>query len=206
MSWSAVALFRAALSIRSSVLPTRMPWAFDGGSPAATKRFWSSFWPTLRFFWGHFFCAVIFERTPYPEGPNLKDQKKSRFRARLQISSENEIFEWATHRGPTFCGGNRDVEIEVAEQNWKVKRDWKFRARFFFWSLGPLGIPGFETRIFSPFSKSKVHIFRHFRPDTAKNPRIPCFCMYSMIQKSKLLCPELPWQSSRAIFNLKGLF
>ena len=31
-----------------------------------------------------------------------KDPKNSRFRARLNISSENEIFEPATHRGPIF--------------------------------------------------------------------------------------------------------
>ena len=37
-----------------------------------------------------------------PEGPKIK--KNLRFRARLKISSKNEIFERATYRGPIFCG------------------------------------------------------------------------------------------------------
>ena len=57
---------------------------------------------------------------PVPRGP--KDQKKMRFRARLKILSENEIFERAVHRGH-FLWGNRDVEIEIFE------RDQKFRSR-----------------------------------------------------------------------------
>ena len=36
-----------------------------------------------------------------------EDQKDSRFRARLKISSEKEIFERATHRGPFFVGKSR---------------------------------------------------------------------------------------------------
>ena len=40
-----------------------------------------------------------------PRGP--KDQKNSRFRSGLKISSENEIFERATHRGPIFVGTSR---------------------------------------------------------------------------------------------------
>ena len=35
---------------------------------------------------------------PLPRGPT--DQTNSRFRSRLSISIENEIFERATHRGP----------------------------------------------------------------------------------------------------------
>ena len=49
-----------------------------------------------------------------PRGP--KDQKNSRFRSGLKISSENEIFERATHRGPIFVGKSR-------------RRDRNFRAR-----------------------------------------------------------------------------
>ena len=89
------------------------------------------------------------EKHAKPRGP--KDQKNSRFRSRLKISIKNEIFERATHRGPIFCGGNRDVEIEIFE------RDQKFRSRLkvsieikFFRSSGPLGIPeilfGFRFR------------------------------------------------------------
>ena len=47
------------------------------------------------------------ECCPEPRGP--KDQKNSRFRSRLKISIENDIFERATHRGPIFCG-----EIETS--------------------------------------------------------------------------------------------
>ena len=36
-----------------------------------------------------------------------KDKKKLRSRAKLKISSENEIFERATHRGPIFVGKSR---------------------------------------------------------------------------------------------------
>ena len=51
---------------------------------------------------------------PFPRGP--KDQKNSRFRSRLKISIENEIFERATHRSPIFLGKSRH-------------RDYNFRAR-----------------------------------------------------------------------------
>ena len=78
-------------------------------------------------------CRLARHITRLPRGP--KDQKNSRFRSRLKISIENEIFERATHRGP-----NRDIEIKIFE------RDQKFRSRLkisieinFFWSLGPLG-------------------------------------------------------------------
>ena len=67
-----------------------------------------------------------------PRGP--KDQKK------FEILIENEIFERATHRGPIFGAGNRDIEIKSFE------RDQKFRSRLkisieikFVSSLGPLG-------------------------------------------------------------------
>ena len=66
----------------------------------------------------------------FPRGP--KDQKHSRFRSRLKSSIENEIFERATHRGPIFYGGNRDIEIKIFE------RDQKFRSRSNFfdrWAL-----------------------------------------------------------------------
>ena len=56
-----------------------------------------------------------FRDGPNPRGP--KDQKISRFRVRLKISSENEIFERATHRGPFFLWGDRDVEIEIFERD-----------------------------------------------------------------------------------------
>ena len=50
---------------------------------------------------------VQFRAPHHPRGP--KDQKNSRFRSRLKISIENEIFERATHRSPIFVG-----EIETS--------------------------------------------------------------------------------------------
>ena len=49
-----------------------------------------------------------------PRGP--KDQNNSRFRSRLKISIENEIFERATHRGPIFCG-----EIEASRLKFSIE-------------------------------------------------------------------------------------
>ena len=57
-------------------------------------------------------------------GGEKKKRKKGRAKsARLKISSENEIFERATHLVTHFLWGNRDVEIEIFE------RDQKFRSR-----------------------------------------------------------------------------
>ena len=59
-----------------------------------------------------------------PRGP--KDQKISRFRARLKTSSENDIFERATHRGPIFCREFEtsrlkfSSEIEIFERHSKI--------------------------------------------------------------------------------------
>ena len=71
-----------------------------------------------------------------PRGP--KDQKISRFRARLKISSENEIFERATHRGPIFCGEFETSRLKFLSEIKNFDRDWKFRARSNFfdrWAL-----------------------------------------------------------------------
>ena len=61
------------------------------------------------------FTSLWSESQNFIAGP--KDQQNSRFRARLKISSENEIFERATHCGPIFRGENRDVEIEIFERD-----------------------------------------------------------------------------------------
>ena len=61
---------------------------------------------TYRDFWGA------------PRGP--KDLKISRFRARLTIASENEIFERAPHRGPIFWGGGGG---ESSRRDWNFERD-----------------------------------------------------------------------------------
>ena len=59
-----------------------------------------------------------------PRGP--KDQKNSRFRARLKISSENEIFERAVHRGPIFCGEIESSRLKISIEIKNFDRDQKF--------------------------------------------------------------------------------
>ena len=61
-----------------------------------------------------------------PRGP--KDQKNSRFRAGLKISSENEIFERATHRGPIFCGQIETSRLKFSSEIKNFDRDQKFRS------------------------------------------------------------------------------
>ena len=60
-------------------------------------------------------------RPPLPRGP--KDQKNSRFRARLRISSENETFERATHRGPIFCGEIEMLRLNISSKINNFDRD-----------------------------------------------------------------------------------
>ena len=73
-----------------------------------------------------------------PRGP--KDQKNSRFRSRLKISIENEIFERATHRGPIFCGEIETSRLKSSSENQKFRSRLKISIEInFFWSLGPLG-------------------------------------------------------------------
>ena len=63
---------------------------------------------------------------PFPRGP--KDQKNSRFRSGLKISSENEIFERATHRGPIFCGEIDTSRLKFSSEIKNFDRDQKFRS------------------------------------------------------------------------------
>ena len=73
---------------------------------------------------------------PLPRVP--KDQKDSRFRAGLKISSENEIFERATHRGPIFCGEIETSRLKFSSEIKNFDRDQKFRSGSnFFDRLGP---------------------------------------------------------------------
>ena len=59
---------------------------------------------------------TIFRDSKEHRGP--KDQKKSRFRARLKISREWN-FRASHPPRPYFLWGDRDVEIEMFEQDWK---------------------------------------------------------------------------------------
>ena len=52
-----------------------------------------------------------------------KDQKNSRFRSRLKISIENEIFERATHRGPIFCGEIETSRLKFSSEIKNFDRD-----------------------------------------------------------------------------------
>ena len=62
----------------------------------------------------------------FPRGP--KDQEISRFRAGLKMSSENEIFERATHRGPIFCGEIETSRLKISSEIENSDRDPKFRS------------------------------------------------------------------------------
>ena len=67
------------------------------------------------------------ESLPFePRGP--KDQKNSRCRSGLKISSENEIFERATHRGPIFCGEIETSRLKFSSEIKNFDRDQKFRS------------------------------------------------------------------------------
>ena len=61
-----------------------------------------------------------------PRGP--KDQKNSRFRAGVKISSENEIFERATHHGPIFCGEIETSRLKFSSEIKNFDRDQKYRS------------------------------------------------------------------------------
>ena len=64
--------------------------------------------------------------------------KKFEIRSRLKISIENEIFERATHRGPTFCGEIKTSRLTFSSEIKNFDRDWKFRSRsnfFYRWAL-----------------------------------------------------------------------
>ena len=72
-----------------------------------------------------------------PRGP--KDQKNSRFRSGLKISSENEIFERATHRGPIFCGEIETSRLKFSSEI-KISIEIKnFDRDQFFLIVGPSG-------------------------------------------------------------------
>ena len=92
----------------------------------------------------------------------------------MKISSENVIFERATHRGPTFCG-----EIETSRLKFRARL--KFRSRLkissemeFFRSLGPLGnlLLVFQGKA---FKAPRIQKAPHVR-ELAYESLIPRFC------------------------------
>ena len=56
-----------------------------------------------------------------------------------EFSSENEIFERATHRSPILCGEVETSRLTFSSEIKNFDRDWKFRARFTFLIVGPSG-------------------------------------------------------------------
>ena len=87
-----------------------------------------------------------------------KDQKNSRFRSRLKISIENEIFERATHRGPIFCGEVETSRLKFSSEIKNIDRDWNFRSRSNFLIVGPSG-PLFQTMCFR--DPAAMFYYRH---------------------------------------------
>ena len=108
-------------------------------------------------------CSEIFPEffePLIPRGP--KDQKNSRFRSRLKISIENEIFERATHRGPIFCGEIETSRLKFSSEIKNFDRDWKFQARLNFFDRWALWVCGSEkipqnSRKFSFPKIKKIH-------------------------------------------------
>ena len=49
--------------------------------------------------------------------------KNSRFRSRLKISIENEVFERTTHRGPIFCGEIETSRLKFSSEIKNFDRD-----------------------------------------------------------------------------------
>ena len=71
-----------------------------------------------------------------PRGP--KDQNNSRFRSRLKISSENEIFRASHPPRLYFCGEIETSRLKFSSGIKNIDRDWKFRSRSNFfdrWAL-----------------------------------------------------------------------
>ena len=78
-----------------------------------------------------------------PEAPRIK--KFSRFRSRLKISIENEIFERATHRGSIFSGEVETSRLKFSSAIKNFDRDRKFRSRSIFfdrWALWDWRVQG----------------------------------------------------------------
>ena len=71
--------------------------------------------------------------------------KNSIFRSGLKISSENEIFERATHRGPIFCGEIETSRLKFSSEIKNFDRDQKFRSGSNFFDRWALWVGGRKT-------------------------------------------------------------
>ena len=79
-----------------------------------------------------------------PRGP--EDQKNLRFRARFKVSSENGMFERATHRGPIFVGEIETSRLKFSRAELKVT-DLRCRSPI-------CGFLRFSAKIFGLLRKS----------------------------------------------------
>ena len=105
-----------------------------------------SFWMlTIPWFFYFYPISLCRRAISFPRGP--KDQKKSRFRARLKISSENETSSEPPTAALFFCGEFETSRLKFSSEIKNFDRDWKFRARSNFLIVGPSGFVAFQTRV-----------------------------------------------------------
>ena len=101
--------------------------------------------------------------TPFPEGP--KDQKNSRFRARLKIFEREWNFRASHPPQPYFCGEFETSRLKPSSEIRNFDRDWKLRARLNFfdcWLREPFsGVVG-NGCFLTP--KPSFPTFGHFGP------------------------------------------
>ena len=95
-----------------------------------------------------------------------KDQTNSRFRARLEISSENEIFERATHHGPCFFFVG-EIETSRLEFSSEINQKQKISPKRKFWDGCPCGHPAQNFGQALQFLETKKKN-KHFRTDAPR--------------------------------------
>ena len=85
---------------------------------------------------GCFWDSAYTEIIPIPEGPTIK--KIRDFERDWKFSSENEIFERATHSGPIFCGEFETSRLKFSSEIKNFDRDWlNFERDWIFSIVGP---------------------------------------------------------------------
>ena len=106
---------------------------------------------------------------PASPPPFQKRDAQHMFLQHNKISIENEIFELATHRGPIFCGGNRDIEIKIfARDQKKIDRD---HENFDRWALWDVCCP--VLRFSAPVRETQIPWTRKYSKITKKYPKCP---------------------------------
>ena len=122
---------------------------------------------------------AIRDSVPLPKGP--KDQKKFEISSEIENSSEIEIFEPATHRGPIFCGEIETSRLKFLSEIKNFDRDQIFRSRsniFDRWALW-VSIPRYCNTI-----AAIPHIARYFFREVPC-PSFSCFleipCLFPLL-------------------------